>query len=121
LEAIGALNFLDLDDILVADEGELLDPRSTITLALENQWPVLPSFERSADDPFLRRLNASGKSGSSSSILRRPSFVLARCPRLGLVGKGAGPGALTRLRGGGGQGFSRLCSLAMCPVAHFRG
>jgi hypothetical protein len=28
LEAVGALNFLDLDDILVKDEGELIDPRS---------------------------------------------------------------------------------------------
>ena len=32
LEAIGALNFLDLDDILVVDEGESIDPRSVITL-----------------------------------------------------------------------------------------
>src|SRR5664279_1419745 len=36
LEAVGALNFLDLDDILVADEGEPIDPRSIITLPIEN-------------------------------------------------------------------------------------
>jgi metal transporter CNNM len=61
LEAIGALNFLDLDDILVMDEGELVDPRSVIALPFEKQRPLLPKFERSPDDPFLRRLNASGK------------------------------------------------------------
>ena len=50
LEAIGALNFLDLDDILVADEGEPVDPRSIITLPIDNGRPVLPKFERSPDD-----------------------------------------------------------------------
>jgi CBS domain containing-hemolysin-like protein len=61
LEAIGALNFLDLDDISVLDEGESVDPRSIITLAMENERPVLPKFERSPNDPFLRQLDASGK------------------------------------------------------------
>jgi metal transporter CNNM len=77
LEAIGALNFLDLDDILVADEGESIDTRSIIALPIENERPLLPKYERSANDPFLRQLNASGKKwviivdGSG-----RPSFVL---------------------------------------------
>ncbi len=44
LEALGALNFLDLDDILVADEGELVDPRSVIALPFENERPVLPKI-----------------------------------------------------------------------------
>jgi CBS domain containing-hemolysin-like protein len=61
LEAIGALNFLDLDDISVLDEGESVDPRSIITLPMENERPVLPKFERSPNDPFLRQLDASGK------------------------------------------------------------
>src|ERR1700674_5924952 len=34
LEAIGAVNFLDLDDILVVDEGESIDPCSVITLPI---------------------------------------------------------------------------------------
>jgi metal transporter CNNM len=77
LEAIGALNFLDLDDILVADEGELVDSRSIITLPTENGRPVLPNFERSADDLFLRQLNASGKKWVVIvDTLGRPSFVL---------------------------------------------
>jgi metal transporter CNNM len=77
LEAIGALNFLDLDDILVVNEGERIDPRSVICLATVNERPLLPKFEHSPDDPFLRQLNSSGKKwviivdGSG-----RPSFVL---------------------------------------------
>ena len=61
LEGTGALNFLDLDDIAVADEGELVDPRSVITLPITNGRPALPDFVRSALDPFLRALNASAK------------------------------------------------------------
>ena len=61
LEAIGALNFLDLDDIPVRDEGELIDPLSIITLPNLNQRPALPSFERTPTDPFLRQLDASRK------------------------------------------------------------
>ena len=77
LDVTGAPNFLDLDDILVADEGELVDPRSIITLPIESGWPVLPSFERSADDPLLRRLNASGKKWVIIvDTSERPSFVL---------------------------------------------
>src|ERR1700730_14725029 len=61
LEAIRAVNFLDLDDIAVLDEGEPVDPRSVITLPIESERPLLPKFERSHNDPFLRQLNASGK------------------------------------------------------------
>jgi hypothetical protein len=77
LEAIGALNFLDLDDILVADEGETIDPRSIITLPIESERPLLPKFERSPDDPFLRQLNASGRKWVIIvDTSGRPSFVL---------------------------------------------
>jgi metal transporter CNNM len=61
LEATGALNFLDLDDIAVRDEGEPVDPLSVIELPVVNGRPLLPSYTRSPDDPFLRRLDASGK------------------------------------------------------------
>jgi hypothetical protein len=61
IEGTGALNFLDLDDIPIGEEGEELDPLSAIALPLEDGAPVFPGFERSARDPFLQRLNASGK------------------------------------------------------------
>ena len=77
LEAIGALNFLDLDDILVKDAEEKIDPRSIVALPTENERPLLPSYERSPDDPFLRQLNASGKKWVVIvDASGQPSFVL---------------------------------------------
>jgi metal transporter CNNM len=61
VEGIGALNFLDLDDITVGNEGETVDPRSIIALPIADGRPALPEFERSPHDPFLRRINASGR------------------------------------------------------------
>jgi hypothetical protein len=61
VEALGAVNFLDLDDIPVLDEGEQVDPRSIISLPVAGGRPVLPKFERTAKDPFLRQLDASGR------------------------------------------------------------
>ena len=61
LEAIGAVNFLDLDDISVLDEGEQVDPRSIVSVLVVGGRPVLPNFERTAEDPFLRQLDASGR------------------------------------------------------------
>ena len=63
LEAIGALNFLDLDDIAVLDEGEPVDPRSVISLPIVGGRPVLPTFQRSPGDPFPRQLDAAEKNG----------------------------------------------------------
>ncbi len=61
VEGAGALNFLGLDEILVRDEGEIVDPLSIIAVPLAEGRPMLPAFERSPLDPFLRRLDASGK------------------------------------------------------------
>lgn len=61
LEAAGALNFLDLDDIKVLDEGEVVDPRSVIALPIVDGRAVLPKFEAVPGDPFVRQLDASGK------------------------------------------------------------
>jgi hypothetical protein len=61
LEGIGATNFLELDDVRVCEEGEELDPKSVIRLDIVDGRAVLPPFARSPDDPFLRRINASGQ------------------------------------------------------------
>ena len=61
LEGIGALNFLAIDDLMVIEEGETIDPRSVITLPLENDMPVFPNFKRTTSDPFLRQIEVSGK------------------------------------------------------------
>ena len=61
LEATGARNFLDLDDVPVTDEGEPVHAQSIISLPLQNSRCVLPKFDRSPGDPFLRQVDASGK------------------------------------------------------------
>ena len=61
LEATGAQNFLDLDDVSVCDEGEFVDEKSILKLPLANQRCVLPKFDRSPSDPFLRQVDASGR------------------------------------------------------------
>lgn len=61
LEGLGALNFLDIDDLLVSHEGETVDPKSIIQLAFSGGLPVFPEFERSPSDPFLQQIQSSGK------------------------------------------------------------
>ncbi len=77
VEATGARNFLDLDDVPVTDEGEPVHPLSIISLPLADQRCILPKFDRSPDDPFLRQLDASGKKWVIVTDLGgEPVFVL---------------------------------------------
>lgn len=62
VEGQGALNFLELDDVPLDEEGEPVDPDSIIELEFKNNRPVFPDISPSKDDPFLRTLNQSGKS-----------------------------------------------------------
>jgi CBS domain containing-hemolysin-like protein len=61
VEGIGVLNFMALDDLSVREEGAELDPKSLLELPEEGRRPVFPAFEASHADPFLRRVEASGK------------------------------------------------------------
>lgn len=61
VEGAGALNFLELDDVPLSEEGEMIDSRSVIRLPVQHGHPVLPQFQRAADDPFLQRVQASGR------------------------------------------------------------
>ncbi len=58
LEAQGALNFLDLDDLPIAQEGEPIHPKSIVPSERAN---TLPRFEATPNDGFLRDLQASGE------------------------------------------------------------
>ena len=60
-EGIGALNFLSIDDVNISDEGSIIDQRSIISLPVGNNRPVFPSFNREPSDPFLQKIEASGK------------------------------------------------------------
>lgn len=61
IEGKGAMNFLDLDDLRIIDEGEPIDPRSIMSLPFDGNRPVFPSIERTAADTFLRQVESSGK------------------------------------------------------------
>src|SRR5215470_8156960 len=77
LEAIGVQNFLDLDDLRVTEEGEPVHAQSVISLPLTSGRCVLPAFKPSPDDPFLQRVNASGKKWVIVTDLGgEPAFVL---------------------------------------------
>jgi len=64
VEALGALNFFALDDVLVAEEGEPLDESSVVALPLRDEGGAtlrLPEVSGAVDDPFVLQVNASGK------------------------------------------------------------
>ena len=61
LEGMGALNFLALDDLIVLDEGQPVDPASVVKLPVRHGALEFPSIGRTASDPFLQRVEASGK------------------------------------------------------------
>lgn len=61
VEGRGALNFLTLDDMHITEEGELVDPNSVISLPFSGQLPTFPVFDSNPNDPFLKRIQHSGK------------------------------------------------------------
>lgn len=61
LEGLGALNFLDIDDLFVSEEGEHVDPKSIIKLPVSKGKPVFPDFKERPSDRFLQKIHASGK------------------------------------------------------------
>ena len=83
LEGQGALNFLDLDDVALGDEGEPIAPESIVELEFRDGRPLFPDYEPSADDPFLRRLFEAGTSwtvvtdddGAPQLVLQTRSFL----------------------------------------------
>ena len=84
VEADGAVNFLNLDDILIRKEGEVIDTLSILELPFDNGKPVFPGFKPSTGDEFLRRIAASGRkwiiltdtsSGKPHMVLNAPFFL----------------------------------------------
>ncbi len=60
LEGRGALNFLAIDDVKVTEEGEPVDADSIIRLPTKVDLPLIPDVSRDVNDPFLKKVNASG-------------------------------------------------------------
>ena len=61
MEGQGALNFLDIDEEPLDEEGEPIDPDSVIQMTFENGRPVFPPIQPTPEDPFLRRIDRSRK------------------------------------------------------------
>jgi len=61
IEGQGVLNFLALDDVYLADEGEPVDPRSIVQLSFQNDRPVFPEIKPTISDEFMRRIHLSDK------------------------------------------------------------
>ncbi len=62
VEGAGALNFLALDDLLVTQEGEPVDPQSIIPMPMDSSGKLIfPNFEPSPEEPFIRAIDKSGK------------------------------------------------------------
>jgi hypothetical protein len=85
LEGVGAMNFLALDDLMVTQEGEPVDPLSVIVLPHYDRYPVFPEYSARTDDPFISDVNASGKKwviitdeeGEPSLVLHANEFLRA--------------------------------------------
>jgi metal transporter CNNM len=75
-EGTGALNFLAIDDVVTSEEGEPLDPRSLVSIEISGGLPVFPEFGNSASDPFLARIQASGKKWVVLTNNGEPRLVL---------------------------------------------
>lgn len=60
IEGIGALNFLQIDDLSVSKEGEVIDPKSIIKLPKLLDLPVIPGYSSNKDDAFLQMIHSSG-------------------------------------------------------------
>ena len=83
VEGRGALNFLAIDDLRIADEGEPIDPRSVVTLSFQGEMPIFPSIERSCDDEFLLSIEQSqrkwvivvDRSGEPQLVINADSFL----------------------------------------------
>jgi hypothetical protein len=84
IEGRGALNFLDIDEVPISDEGENVDPASIIALPTRIDLPLFPEV-RSTSDDFVKLINASGKkwviitdqSGHPQLLLDADSYLRA--------------------------------------------
>ena len=61
VEGKGALNFLAIDDLSIAQEGEVIAADSIVELDFIDGRPVFPEIKRSCDDLFLQQIHRSHK------------------------------------------------------------
>ncbi len=61
VEAIGATNFLALDDLVAQDQGQPLDPESVMRIRFDADTPVFPALDRNDKEGFLGKIAAPRK------------------------------------------------------------
>ena len=61
IEGRGALNFLKLDDLVVAGEGTPLDPASVLTIQTSPNGPVFPAINSGAGSKILEQLRGTNR------------------------------------------------------------
>jgi len=61
VEGTGAINFLAIDDLTIAQEGEPIDPRSVIRMAANSVATMIEAMATPLDDAFVDQVQASGK------------------------------------------------------------
>ena len=61
VEGTGAINFMDLDDLRLTEEGSAVDPESVIYLPFADGRPQFPAFRNNKDDPFIASICKSAK------------------------------------------------------------
>lgn len=77
VEGIGAMNFLAMDEIPLALEGESLDPRSVVKMDFQEGRPVFPSLNSGEGRAFLEEVGASGhKWVVLADRVERPQLML---------------------------------------------
>ncbi|MDX1295841.1 MAG: hypothetical protein R3302_06230, partial [Sulfurimonadaceae bacterium] len=84
-EGKGALNFLQIDDLTVTEEGEPVDPLSILALEFEGTKPLFPQIGATKNDPFLRLVQQSHKpwviltdrQGLPRLVMNTDSFISA--------------------------------------------
>ena len=61
IESLGAVNFMKMDDIILEDEGSIVNPHSIVALPVSGGLPVFPPFSKDPADPFLQQIYVSGE------------------------------------------------------------
>ena len=61
IEGLGAMNFLEIDDIPIVQEGETLNPDSVIQLEFQHGLPRFPAYTPDRQDGFLSQIQKSGE------------------------------------------------------------
>jgi len=61
MEGRGALNFLTIDDLLLENEGEIIDPNSIVQIDFQGDRPIFPPIQASSSDEFLKLIQSPQK------------------------------------------------------------